>query len=222
MDWSKVPQGAAGGTVRISGAAGEVVVKADAFNPAEPARGLLKGFVEGEGFVSIEPEHFTKTIDAGENCWIKIADYGRTLSGMRATQPVDAPSATPGKDSPCLEYQTYLFSTGAVEVVTITSPTLNFVAGRGLRVAVSFDDETPQPITLVSANYKAQNGNRDWEKIVTDNARSVRSTHTITKAGAHTLKFWMIDPGVALQKIVVDCGGVKPSYLGPPESFRQP
>jgi len=139
---------------------------------------------------------------------------------MRATQPVDAPSATPGKDSPCLEYQMFLFSTGAVEVATITSPTLNFVAGRGLRVAVSFDDEPPQIITLVPADYKAQNGNRDWEKIVGDNARYVRSERKLAKPGQHTLKFWMVDPGVVLQKIVVNLGGVQPSYLGPPESFH--
>ena len=38
--------------------------------------------------------------------------------------------------------------------------------------------------------------------------------------GYHVLKFWMIDSGVVLQKLVVNLGGVRPSYLGPPESYR--
>ena len=222
FDSSKAPKGAASGTVKLTGTTNEVDVKVNVFNPTEVTRGTFNGcFVEGGGFVSIEPGHFTLGSDAGSNRWVNIPDYGRTLSGMRTTQPVDAPSATPGKDSPCLEYQMYLFSTGAVQVVTITSPTLNFVPGRGLRLAVSFDDETPQVITLVPADYKAQNGNRDWEKVVGDNARYVTTTHTLAKPGHHTLKYWMVDPGVVLQKIVVDCGGVKPSYLGPPESFHR-
>ena len=54
-----------------------------------------------------------------------------------------------------------------------------------------------------------------------DNARTVKSSHAITKPGYHTLKFWMIDPGVVLQKIVVNTGSVKPSYLGPPESYHR-
>jgi len=29
----------------------------------------------------------------------------------------------------------------------------------------------------------------------------------------------MVDRGVVLQKIIVNSGGIKPSYLGPPESF---
>jgi hypothetical protein len=28
----------------------------------------------------------------------------------------------------------------------------------------------------------------------------------------------MVDAGVVLEKIVIDCGGLNPSYLGPPET----
>ena len=221
VDWTRAPRGLAGGVVKLTGGTNEVVVAVSTFNPSQPTRDTLQGFVESEGCVSIEPEHFTKNSDAGKNRWIKIPDYGRTLSGMRATQPVDTPSATPGKDSPCLEYRMYLFSTGAVEVAAITSPTLNFVPERALRFAVSFDDETPQVITLVPGDYKAQSGNRDWEKVVGDNARTVKSTHIIKQPGYHTLKVWMVDPAVIVEKLVVNTGGVRPSYLGPPESFHR-
>jgi hypothetical protein len=36
--------------------------------------------------------------------------------------------------------------------------------------------------------------------------------------GAHTLRVFGIDAGVVLDKLVIDCGGLQPSYLGPPES----
>jgi len=96
---------------------------------------------------------------------------------------------------------------------------LNFVPGRGLRLAISFDDAPPQTATLVAGNYSAQNGNRDWEASVKDNARSVKTTFMLSSPGYHTLKLWMVDPGVVVQKLVVDLGGLKPSYLGPPESY---
>ncbi|MGO9584866.1 MAG: glycosyl hydrolase 115 family protein [Limisphaerales bacterium] len=219
VDWNKASKDMTSGTVTLAGAGTNVTVKVNAFNPTEVTRDSLQGFMEGDGFVSIEAEHYTRKIDAGTNRWIKIDDYGRTLSGMRTEAPVDAPSAIPGKDSPRLEYQMYLFSTGKVDVAAILAPTLNFVPGRGLCYAVSFDDQAPQVVTLVPQKYSAQNGNRNWEKSVEDNARYGHTTHPLTKSGYHTLKFWMVDPGIVLQKLVVDLGGVKPSYLGPPESY---
>jgi hypothetical protein len=41
----------------------------------------------------------------------------------------------------------------------------------------------------------------------------------LAKAGTHTLKIWMVDPAVVLQRIMVDLGGLKTSYLGAPESY---
>jgi hypothetical protein len=222
IDWNNAPKETADGAIKITGAGGEVTVKLSAFNPEKLTRDSAGGFVEGEGVVSIEPEHYTRKIDAGPRRWIRIEDYGRTLSGMKAAGPVDAPAAAPQKDSPRLEYQMYLFSTGRVEVAAITAPTLNFMPDRGLRLAVAFDDELPQTLELVPENYSAQNGNIDWETSVKNNARTVGSTFTLPQAGYHTLKFWMVDPGVVLQKIVVNLGGLRPSYLGPPESYFNP
>jgi hypothetical protein len=55
--------------------------------------------------------------------------------------------------------------------------------------------------------------------VVEDNARLISTKYKIGFKGKHTLKYWFVDPGIVLQKIVIDAGGVRPSYLGPPESY---
>ena len=220
VDWSHAPKDIGSGSVKVAGAQGEVTVKVNAFNPSAPTRDSLQGFVEADGCVSLEAEHFTSESDAGANRWIKIPNYGHTLSAMRADAPADA-QATPGKDSPCLEYKMYLFHAGNLAVETTVGATLNFIHGRPLRYGVSFDDEIPQIITIVPADFNARNGNREWEESVKNDCRHVKSAHTLATPGYHTLKIWMVDPAVALEKIVVNTGGVKPSYLGPPESFHR-
>ena len=40
-------------------------------------------------------------------------------------------------------------------------------------------------------------------------------------AGAHILRVYQVDASVVLDKIVLDAGGLRPSYLGPPETRAQ-
>jgi hypothetical protein len=219
IDWTIAPKGSHQSTVKITGAGKTVTVRVDSFNPWKPNRDELGGFVEADGQVSIEAAHYTRKIAAGHVQWEEIPNLGRTLSAM-SVFPVTASSVTPPKDSPCLEYKMYLFHPGQVEVEATIDPSLNFVQGRGLRYAVSFDDQPPQIVTAVPAVYTAMDGNNDWATTVKDSVRRVKTSLTVSQAGYHTLKFWMVDPGVVLQKLVVNLGGVKPSYLGPPESYR--
>jgi hypothetical protein len=214
VDWRKAPKGSGSGTVTLAGAgARSVSVKVRTFNPEQPAKVSLHGFVEADGYVSIEAAHYTKKTDTASAQWEEIADYGRTLSSMTIF-PTTAASVAP-PDAPCLQYQMYLFNSGTVQVEAILASTLNFVPGRGLRYAIAFDDQPPQILDVLSHNSQT-----DWETSVKDSVRKIRSTHTLATSGYHVLKIWMVDPGVVLQKIVVNAGGVKPSYLGPPESYR--
>jgi hypothetical protein len=59
------------------------------------------------------------------------------------------------------------------------------------------------------------------EAAAANEIKELVTTHIITTPGKHIVKYWLVDPQVVLEKIVVDKGGVKPSYLGPPESYRK-
>ena len=110
----------------------------------------------------------------------------------------------------------YLFDAGKAAVSALIAPTQAFVPGRGLRFAISMDDQKPQVVDSL-----ADNALKDWEHSVKNSIRVVQVPVTVDKPGYHVLKFWMVDPAVVLEKLIVDFGGVKPSFLGPPESFRR-
>jgi hypothetical protein len=223
VDWDRAPHGSASGNIKIQAPGPETVsIKAESFFPTEPSREALHGFVEADGYVSIEAAHYTKKTqpDSSASHWEEIPDYGRTLSAMTIF-PVTSQSLLPPAPAPCLEYRMYLFTPGKVQVEAFLAPSLNFMPGRGARYAISFDDEAPQVISIVPKGYFVDNGVRDWEESVKDSVRKTKSTHAIEQPGHHTLKFWMVDPGVVLEKLVVDLGGIKPSYLGSPESFHR-
>ena len=58
-----------------------------------------------------------------------------------------------------------------------------------------------------------------WMESVGNHIKVSTSDHQLTKAGNHKLKIWMIDSGIVIQNIVIDAGGLKESYLSPPESM---
>ncbi len=223
IDWKTVPAGTRDGSVTITGANRKTVtVRIVADNRAIPASAMWRGFVESNNYVSIEASHFTNAVSSASAGWRAIPSLGRShpaspalpqLAAMTPT-PVTAPMQTLGGPSPRLEYSLYLFTAGKASVTVHLSPTLNFNESDGLRYAVSFDDEKPQIVNMHSRSAQSH-----WDAWVSNNVITCTSTHALAAPGAHVLKFWIVDPGVVLQKIVVETGAVKPSYLGPPESF---
>jgi hypothetical protein len=220
VDWSRAPKGRTEVPITVSGPNGaRVTVKAVVDNPSMPGK-QIRGFVEAGGYVSIEADHYTKAVTSSGAGWKLIPDIGRTGNGMTPS-PVTASSRTPGVDSPRLEYTMTTFTTGPVKVSAFLSPRNNVLPTDGLKYAVSIDDQAPQIVNITTATGANDTTmNRQWERNTSDNTNVTTTTHTIGTPGVHVLKIWMVDPTVVVQRLVVDTGGVLPSYLGPPESTR--
>ncbi|HEX5171302.1 MAG TPA: glycosyl hydrolase 115 family protein [Cyclobacteriaceae bacterium] len=214
VDWNNVPAGTHSVLFVITGENGKKVnVNTTVYNPSEPKPDQLLGHVEANGYVSIESAHYTKALNSPSATWKLLPDLGRTLSAV-TTFPVTAESDLPESDSPHLEYSIYLFNSGEIKITTFISPTIDFHNNGGLRYAISIDNEKPQII-----NIHPDTSNKAWEKSVADNIIESVSKHIVTKPGSHIVKFWRVDPAIALQKFLVETTGAKPSYLGPPESY---
>lgn len=169
-------------------------------------------FYEEDGYVSIDGASFTRKVDGGGIEWKIIPGIGREGSGI-TTFPVIKSIGVISKTTPHLQYDFFTTDPGSGVLNTYISPTLNFPdSENGLQYAVSIDDGTPQ---VVSIN-KFRVDDRRWAQAVSNNINITATSHNIGQKGKHTLKYWMISPGVVLQKLVLDLGGLKPSYLGPP------
>ncbi|HET9953293.1 MAG TPA: glycosyl hydrolase 115 family protein, partial [Polyangiaceae bacterium] len=218
-NWANVPAGTTQVTLTLTGTGvgTPIPVNVVVENTSVPAD--FRGFVEGGGYVAMLAEHYSRKVDSGAVGFRLLPDIGRLSSGLTPF-PVNAPPQTPGDAAaPHLEYDVYLTSAGETTLTSYLSPRNNVLHSDGLKYAVSIDNGTPEIVNIT----KALNGipmNRSWERNTSDNVNRTTTKHTVT-AGKHTIKFWMVDPTIIVQKLVLDTGGARPSYLGPPESFRK-
>jgi len=181
-----------------------------------PKRSTGNLFYEREGYVSIETDHFTNAVNSNNIKWKVIPDLGKTGNAI-TTFPVTAPIQKITSTSAHLEYEVYTYSKDSIKINAYFSPTLNYYnTNEGLQYAISIDNETPQ---MISINKEDRNtGAGIWNKWVGENIIIKASRHKISQLGKHIVKYWTVNPGVVLQKLVLDFGGLKPSYLGPPET----
>ena len=172
-----------------------------------------KRFIEKDGYISIEACHFARSRGTNKIRWETVPDLGRTGSAV-STFPQNAyPQAN---DNIYLEYDLQTVSSGDAEVLMFLSPTLNFNANAGLRYALSLNGGKEEIVNF-NGHYDGSLGRWQGERIIQSSAKL-----SITSAGNNTLRIRVLEPGIVIQKIILDFGGLKPTYLGAPESDYVP
>ena len=203
VDWKRAPHGSTTVPLTVTGAGTSTVVQAPISHPTlRPT-----GFLEADGYVAMEADHYSRAVGN----WQLLPGIGKTGNGMT---PLGGAGAR-------LSYTMTLTSSGPVKVSAFLSPRNNTRPTDGLKYAISVDGAAPQTVNITTATGANDTTmNRQWARNTSDNINVTTTTHTIDRPGTHTLTFWMVDPTVIVQRLVVDTGGVRYSYLGPPESKR--
>jgi hypothetical protein len=146
--------------------------------------------------------------------WRVLTGLGRSGDSVKVFPDV-SPSITGNysTSAPELAYKIYFFSTGTFPVTVFRIPTLN--TGGACRLALGLDDGPVQTLRGADAT-----DDRTWATNVVEHIEKLSTTIQVTTPGYHTLRVWKVDSSVAIDRIVIDTGGLRPSYLGPPESYR--
>lgn len=172
-------------------------------------------FTPSNGYISMEAEHFFASKTDGDTQWSVYPYYGRTRSAVALT-----PYTSPVGDA-SLTYRFTLPKDApkTVKVRVIVKSTLDFLNIGGHECTISIDNTKPETInfnkTLVDrqpymySDFYPTIARRVVEKVV---------ELPIGNGDLHELKLQPKHPGIVFEKIVVDFGGYRPSYLFMTES----
>ena len=223
IDWAKVPAGERIlGTLDITSDRGEKEsVYISVFNPTSPSLAEMDTlFVENNGYVSIDAASFHRKVENDAIKMIIIPNLGCENTAVQLGNPIAPAQRTAGRNTPRLEYDFYTFEQGSVDVYTYVLPTFPISKDRGYagheatnvetKYGVSIDEGPVMTPSTSSFEYA-----QIWYESVLKNCRINKTTLHIDKPGKHTVKIICGDAGTVLQKVVLDFGGMKRSYMGP-------
>lgn len=177
--------------------------------PEEAVGGYV--FQAQNGVVSMEAEHYFDKKNAADARWTVIPYMGRTLSGislMPYTVPVEGASLTYKMQLP-KEVKT-------VTVHVVVKSTLAFRNLEGHKYMVGFEGGQEEVVNFnADLNEAPENIYAKFYPTVARRVIEKEMTFELPASadGMQTLQIKPLDPAIVFEKIVVDCGGYKESYL---------
>jgi hypothetical protein len=184
------------------------------------ASGSFHGFVEHGGYISIPA-----TDCHLERPYIVLPDAGRLETGSLTL----APGTKTNIAIPYIEYPVFTLSDVVkATLVLYFGTTLDLSSEDILTYDVQMDEGQIQTYALQRRTPESEKNAADkgwasadgWFFAASDNVWVRRHELGILKSGAHNLRLRLNHSNMLLEKVVVNCGGVQESYLGPPRSTR--
>jgi hypothetical protein len=222
VDWKQVPVGfnervlidirTTGGNYGVYGDDFEQVHLPVHNNSIDSAL-AFDGYVEADGYVSLPATRPS----AGLSGHLIHPFAGRTGHGLISIDPKVTTSQH--ADPAVLSYKFYVFE--GLEQATLRlyfNMTLDLDPTNPMEYDVGLDDEPMTRYRLVDEPLQAGELPPGWRDAVQDCAWLKEHPLRSLESGQRVLKIRLLHSNILLEKLVVDLGGVKEAYLGPPAS----
>jgi hypothetical protein len=213
VDWSEMKQlDKTAGTINFSADGQQMVVIVAARNINKQELTGYKGFVENNGLVSMEAAHFTRQTNRSSGQWAIVHDLGYAGNAVEAlphsitVKPLTNPDSIK-KNNAFVEYDFITFSSAIPFVTVFSLPTHPINDNFSVRYAMSIDDGP-----LKTVDIKTVSRSEEWKQNVLRNRAERKIEMPLLVEGKHSLKIYCIDPGVILDEIRIDLGGLKKAY----------
>ena len=166
-------------------------------------------FTPSNGYISMEAEHYYRSEASQGTQWSIYPDYGRTRSAVALTP------YTQSVGNASLSYRFALpEGTRQVKVRVIVKSTLDFLNVGGHQCSISLDGGEAETVNFNKTLLDKQP--YMYSEFYPTVARRVIEKEVqlpVTADGIHELTLRPQHPGIVFEKIVIDYGGYKPSYL---------
>ncbi|MGD0031218.1 glycosyl hydrolase 115 family protein [Paenibacillus illinoisensis] len=181
---------------------------------------MFSGYVEADGYVSIPAASYDrKGCETHMDCqtgWVPVSGMGRyegaaMMVRSAELQPLDGEL----RNHPYLVYDFYLKNGGAFVLEIHRFLTLNSTGQ--IRFGIGIDDA--DPILVESETRDEWLG--QWKESVFNNGEKMSITLPEMTSGIHTLRLYMLDPHVTLNKFVIYTEERRENNLGPSTSWHR-
>lgn len=231
IDWSQVPE-AFNGTINVGVRSTPApypyfdYIRIPVQNQKVPAN--FSGFPETSGYISIESPHFQRSSprlsDSSQQVnFAHIPFLGtRSESGSLALRPYTPSRASLNASTAAyVEYDIYLFNaTSGLNATIYINACLDTDPNLLMKFSLTLDNAAQNLTRVLGDPKNAGDLPPEWMNDVANQVWTKKVTLGKVDAGKHTLRWSVNSPEVYLEKIVLDVrGGVRESYLGPPESM---
>ncbi len=171
-----------------------------------------------EEVIVMEANHYAEKKDVNGVGFVLLEGHGRSGNGMKVL-PSTA-EFTPKGEKPELIYKFVIPEAGKYRVELWTSPVNSVVNNRALRVHLENGTQSKN-LNVLNPGYRGGDYNDPkWSAAVMNQIHVVGSEMNFEE-GPQFLSIGALEAGVVLERILIYPAGkkLKPSYLGPKESF---